>query len=342
MRRFFILALVGGMVGGLGWFVDQRGFNGLEKLDLRSWLQRPVATEEEQHGAEQHAPLRIASFKVRGFHQSSLEDSRSRGVLLEVVRGFDVLTLQGLDSSASAVITGFVSLVNAGGRRYDFVLGPISGRNGRLRRSAVLFDTEKVDLDRGALYAVDDPDHLLAHPPLVAWFRARGVPTASALTFTLMVVDSKLSELEPLAAACRAVRDDGRGEDDLLVAGDFGGSNSDWAALAELARLAPAITGVPTNTVGDRQEANIYYSAAAVEFTGRAGVLDLVRQFNLTVDQALAISDHMPVWAEFARAERDADQFAANTRRQVNFGSECLPTEIGDRYGVAKRAMSRR
>ena len=39
---------------------------------------------------------------------------------------------------------------------------------------------------------------------------------------------------------------------------------------------------------------------ATVEFTGSAGVLDLMERFDLTKEQALAISDHFPIWAEFS------------------------------------------
>ena len=36
------------------------------------------------------------------------------------------------------------------------------------------------------------------------------------------------------------------------------------------------------------------------EYTGRAGVIDMVRRFNLTTEQALEVSDHLPIWAEFS------------------------------------------
>ncbi|MGB7343862.1 MAG: deoxyribonuclease, partial [Pirellulaceae bacterium] len=36
------------------------------------------------------------------------------------------------------------------------------------------------------------------------------------------------------------------------------------------------------------------------EYTGNRGVVDFELQFGLTQEQALLISDHMPVWAEFS------------------------------------------
>jgi hypothetical protein len=33
---------------------------------------------------------------------------------------------------------------------------------------------------------------------------------------------------------------------------------------------------------------------------GRSGVLDFMRDGNLTLEEALEVSDHLPVWAEFS------------------------------------------
>ena len=64
------------------------------------------------------------------------------------------------------------------------------------------------------------------------------------------------------------------------------------------------ISGVPTNTRRTHTLDNILFNrTATVEFMGRAGVVDLVREFNLTQEQALQVSDHLPVWAEFSSYE---------------------------------------
>ncbi|NQU24306.1 MAG: hypothetical protein HQ567_23740 [Candidatus Nealsonbacteria bacterium] len=40
-----------------------------------------------------------------------------------------------------------------------------------------------------------------------------------------------------------------------------------------------------------------------VEHTGTCGVFDLMAEFGLSVDEALEVSDHLPVWAEFSVRE---------------------------------------
>ena len=61
------------------------------------------------------------------------------------------------------------------------------------------------------------------------------------------------------------------------------------------------VSGVPTNTRGDKTYDNILFDRnATTEYLGQAGVLDVVREFNLTQEQALKVSDHLPIWAEFS------------------------------------------
>jgi deoxyribonuclease-1-like protein len=67
------------------------------------------------------------------------------------------------------------------------------------------------------------------------------------------------------------------------------------------------ISGVPTNTRGSKTYDNIIFDrAATVEYTGHAGVFDIMRQYNMTLNQSLEVSDHFPVWAEFSAYEGGA------------------------------------
>jgi hypothetical protein len=71
--------------------------------------------------------------------------------------------------------------------------------------------------------------------------------------------------------------------------------------LGRLANATAAITDVPTNTRQTHTSANILFDAAAtVEYTGRAGVLSWTTEYGLSLEQALTVSEQMPVWAEFS------------------------------------------
>ncbi len=167
-----------------------------------------------------------------------------------------------------------------------------------------MFDTASIEVDRQALYTVSDPDDLLHREPLVGWFRVRGPPSDAAFTFSLVDIhtdpDETKQELDALADVFLAVRGDGRGEDDVIVLGDLNVDDHHLGRLGQLANIHWAVSGVASNTRGTKLYDNIIFSeAATTEYTGRWGVFDMIREFNLTVDEALKVSDHMPVWAEF-------------------------------------------
>ena len=102
----------------------------------------------------------------------------------------------------------------------------------------------------------------------------------------------------------RAVRDDGRGEDDVILVGDFNVDDHHFGRLGQIPHIHWAISGVASNTRGTKLYDNIIFTdTATTEYTGRWGVFDMIREFNLTVDEMLKVSDHLPVWAEFSLYE---------------------------------------
>ena len=63
-------------------------------------------------------------------------------------------------------------------------------------------------------------------------------------------------------------------------------------AMTALSTLGPIETGaVAAEPRGD--------AAATSEYAGRWGVFNLMAECGLTKDEALRVSDHLPVWAEF-------------------------------------------
>ena len=76
--------------------------------------------------------------------------------------------------------------------------------------------------------------------------------------------------------------------------------------------MTVAISGTPTNTDQTQQLDNLIFDSKATrEFTGRSGTLNLMRQYNLSLQEALEVSDHLPVWAEFSiheNGEQAAEQ----------------------------------
>jgi hypothetical protein len=61
-----------------------------------------------------------------------------------------------------------------------------------------------------------------------------------------------------------------------------------------------AVSGVNTTTRRSKTYDNLIFDIrTTTEYTGRWGVLDLQNTFGLSIDKALEVSDHNPVWAAF-------------------------------------------
>lgn len=290
-----------------GWFV-------LKNFDIQGLDQVKLAPKTGQASNSTDTPdggggsVRIATFNIQVFGESKLGDERVMDVLAQVARRFDVLAIQEVRAKSQDVLPRFVELINADGRRYDFVIGPRLGRTTSKEQYAFVYDTQTIEIDHSSLYTVDDPDDRLHREPLTAGFRARSADASQAFTFTLVNIhtdpDEVADELNALDDVFRAVRNDGRDEDDIILLGDLNADDTHLGELARIPYLAVAVSGQPTNTRGTAQYDNVLFDArATAEFTGRSGVLDLMKQFKLTQEEALAVSDHFPVWAEFSSFE---------------------------------------
>jgi deoxyribonuclease-1-like protein len=252
--------------------------------------------------------IRIASFNIQVFGEKKLEQPEVVERLASVVRNFDVVAVQEIRAKANDVLPRFIAQVNAGGAHYDYVIGPRLGRSNSKEQYAFIYDAASLECDRDTVYTIDDPDDLLHREPLVAGFRVRGPPSDQAFTFTLVDIhtdpDETPAELSVLDDVFRAVRDDGRGEDDIILLGDLNADDHHFGELGQMPYVAWAISGAATNTHGTKLYDNILFDTrATTEYLGQAGVWDLMSEFHLSMKQTLAISDHLPIWAEFSLYE---------------------------------------
>lgn len=114
--------------------------------------------------------------------------------------------------------------------------------------------------------------------------------------------DQAVQELKALESVVAATRQLLPMEDDIIVLGDFNASTSQIAGV----RWFPAQTAaIPnewmTNTRLSKNYDNLVFDGrATVEYTGRSGVFAYQQLYQLSLDQALEVSDHCPVWGEFS------------------------------------------
>ena len=121
-------------------------------------------------------------------------------------------------------------------------------------------------------------------------------------------VSQEVDALADVFVVMRSARPD---EDDVILLGDFNASPMQFGRIKKIPSIGWAISGVPTNTRRTKTYDNLIFDPITTrEYTGRWGVVDLQNTFGLSIDKALEVSDHNPVWAAFSPWELPASQGA--------------------------------
>lgn len=266
--------------------------------------------------------IRIASFKVQpDFQQGQRATSEAMAIdlIADICRRYDAIAFQGIDFQSSMWLRRLTEKMN----QIPIAGTPIAGRpaitnlanyafiSDRERIvagetvSAIVFNEATLEMDRSQWYTVADPDNILTREPIVGWFRTRGPSSNEAFTFSLVNIklDSRRPEMElgRIGDLYRAIRNDGRQEDDVLIVGDFNTADNGLRPMRKRNGLTWVVSNRATTTRYDSQNDNLVFNdVATVEFTGRGGVFDFMRHYNLRLDAALSVSEHMPVWGEFS------------------------------------------
>lgn len=270
--------------------------------------------------------IRIASFNLSGWGDRNRDIPAVTAMLVRLIGQFDVIALQDIRSKRDDLLPNLMIELNRGGRAFDFMIGPRIGRDDAREQLAFVFDTDRIETDRFQLYTVADPENIVTREPLVGWFRTKQVDAREAFTFSLvnLHIDSSASmaELGALPNLVEAIYHDGRGEDDIILAGDFS-AGSMQAPFFTSGLFRCAIDSVATDTRGSQLLDNIALPVmGSTEFMGRAGAIDFLRQYNLGLEQALSVSEHLPIWAEFSVTEGGRPgQVAGNLMPERNFHS---------------------
>ena len=252
--------------------------------------------------------ITICSFNIQVFGESKISKPQVVDVLTKVVRKFDIVAIQEVRAKSDSVIPQFLSAINADGSRYQFVIGPRLGRTVSKEQYTFIYDSTRIEVDPSSVGTSPNPGDRLHRPPLHARFRVRANPPESGFSFWLVdthtdpdEVSTEVNALADVFMEMKALRPD---EDDVILMGDFNAGPPQFGKIKQIPGVGWAVSGVTTNTRRSKTYDNLIFDTrTTTEYTGRWGVLDLQNTFGLSLDKALEVSDHNPVWAAFRPLE---------------------------------------
>lgn len=270
---------------------------------------QPGSQGEPSIGANDvRGTLIFGAFNIEIFGVAKSNDPLVMRLLVDIARRFDLLAIQELRAQDQSVIENFVSLVNADGSRYSYVIGPRQGTTISKEQYVYLFDTNKLRLTAQPYVAVD-PTGDMHRSPLVASFECVRANQGTGFTFTALnlhvdpdVVEMELAALEQVMPQVMMAHPN---EDDFIIMGDFNANANLMQSFNLVRNQMPLILSHwPTKPRSGRSIDNIVVdSVRTAEYRNQAGVLDVAAQYELSLVDALRVSDHYPVWAVFSTHE---------------------------------------
>ncbi|MCS7304619.1 MAG: hypothetical protein NZ602_05860 [Thermoguttaceae bacterium] len=306
-RGLWILLLLGGV--GCWYVWKHYELKGLEQLFSPSRALRPQSSDPG--GQLPPVPtgrsvLLVASFNAHPLDAGKLSHPARLAALVQLLRRFDLVALQNIQLQAPGLLWELRDHLNTGGRYYEVAFDPESFQQPGRPVSAFLYDRATVEIDLAKLYSMEDLQGRLYDRPLVGSFRARGPHPSQAFTFILISVyiqperaDQELPLIEQLY---RTVRKNSSGEDDILLAGTLPMKQEHLQQWAKDLQLTAAVGGSVARLPGESLWVDniLFVRRATVEYTGRSGMVDLVRELGLSVQEAMELSEHWPVWMELS------------------------------------------
>lgn len=262
--------------------------------------------------------IRIASFNIEVLGQAKMEKPEVMKTLTQVVKTFDIVAVQELRSAEQDVIPRWLEMINADGSKWASLVSERLGRTVSKEQYVYLYNTATIEFVPNSDYVINDPNDLIHREPYMASFRTR-VKQGQPFSFTLINIhtdpDEAEDEVNALAEVFEVVRSASQkdlGEDDIILLGDLNLDYTKFGQLGHIPGIYPTVQGTPTNTRKTESYDNIVFDQnTTIEFRNQAGVLDLMAAFKLTEEQALDVSDHLPVWATFSANEISSGPLAS-------------------------------
>lgn len=340
-KMYFVVTL---MIGGLTAFLgcepqsdqailpngqDQLSANGANTTGQLVSARVPNNRAVASTGLPVRSPnsILIASFNIQAFGESKMKDQWIIDRIVHVIQQFDIVAIQEVRAKDQTLIPRLLGYLNAKGARYDYLIGPRLGRSDSKEQYAYIYDTRTVVTSTDASYTIEDKDDFLHREPLVARFVTRVPPNVRPFSFSLVDIhtdpDEVKTEIPVMHTVLKGIREFeylSAQEDDVILMGDLNVGPKNFGPLAQIPGIYWTINE-PTNTIRKSIYDNMIFDRGLTnEYTGRSGVLDLCEMFGIKTEDALRISDHLPIWAEFLVTEQVPGANAQFVETNPTFG----------------------
>jgi len=248
----------------------------------------------QQGSVEERTTARIAAFNIQVFGRTKRQKEDVMAVLTKIVREFDIVLVQEIRDSSEQTASYFLQRIN---------------------EYAYFYNSETVEFIQGSDYVYDDVNDVFEREPYIASFRSGN------FDFTLVGIHTKpddaYSEIGNLTYVVYSILSENPNEKDVIALGDFNADGryfdeDDFTNLFKASEFYWVITNdVDTMTKTDYTYDRIVLMNATYSYEhieDGAGVFYFDVEYGISNSTLIEeISDHYPIYAEYATGLDDDD-----------------------------------
>ncbi len=248
--------------------------------------------------------ITIASWNLKNFGQTKLNDSARIDVIVSILKKYDIVAIQEVQDVSLALPTELIAKINASGENYKVVSSERVGRT-RKEQYLLIYNDDVIDFISDTTGYGIEPNDEFAREPFYAMFKAGN------FDFYLMTIHTTptqvSTEIPALKEAYEDLQNKTTDEDDIILLGDLnakapGVTAGSYITMDSIALIPNIVFTIKeeTNTRGGRSYDNIIFQDNyTAEYSDSCGVYAFWIDYNLSEDDGFRISDHRLVWAKF-------------------------------------------
>ncbi len=263
--------------------------------------------------ADNEEEITIASWNLKNFGQTKLNDSARIDVIVSVLKKYDIIAIQEVQDVSLALPTELIAKINASGENYKVVSSERVGRGNRKEQYLFIYNDDVIDFISGTTGYGIEPNDEFAREPFYSMFKAGN------FDFYLMTIhtdpDDVDVEIPAMKVAYEDLQDKTTDEDDIILLGDLnakapGVTAGSYITMDSIALISNSVFTIKeeTNTRGGKAYDNIIFQGNyTAEYSDSSGVYAFWTDYESTEDDGFKISDHRLVWAKFRIDLNDDD-----------------------------------
>ncbi len=249
--------------------------------------------------------ITIASWNLKNFGQTKLNDSARIDVIVSILKKYDIVAIQEVQDVSLALPAELIVRINTSGENYKVVSSERVGRGSRKEQYLFVCDDDVIDFISDTTGYGIEPNDEFSREPFYAMFKAGN------FDFYLMTIHTDPDDVDVEIPAMKVAYEDLQNkttdEDDIILLGDLnakapGVTAGSYITMDSIALIPNIVFTIneETNTRGSKSYDNIIFqSNYTAEYSDSCGVYAFWIDYNLSEDDGFRISDHRLVWAKF-------------------------------------------